>query len=602
VATEFAQLTAANGQWFDLPPRCVLYEDESLIVVDKPAGIPSQAVSADDTDLPALLRRFLAQRRGQVPSAIYLGTHQRLDQDTSGALVHTLTREANPELAAQFEARQIGKRYLAAVSGRPPTPGTLLTHWLAPGRGGAMRIAQPDEPGAKQARTRVLARRQEGSRSLLSLAIETGRTHQIRLQLSAAGCPVAGDRLYDGAPALRLLLHAEHLTFRHPRTGQALSIECPPPDEFADWLAHGPRSVFASRSLLGRALQLALARRHRLFAAYEAGSIQALRLVNGAADGCEGVYLDVYDRWLVARVDAAADSDRAEVERSDECNAQERMLFEALPSLGLSGAYLKRHPKQASRLSRASEQEFAPRLPIFGAAAPERLRVHEHGVPFFVRLGDGLRTGLFLDQRDNRQRLRAAVSGGRVLNLFGYTGSFSVVALLGDAREVVTVDLSRAALQWADENVAAVGATDRHRSVCADAFVALRGFAARGERFDWIILDPPSYSTSKHGRFRAAKDYPKLCAQALEVLNDGGRLLACINHQGVSQGALRHFIEEAAHASGLSLRSLRDAAPPTDFPASVGAEPAMKSVLAEFGERRRLHSVASRPKFTKSKR
>jgi 23S rRNA (cytosine1962-C5)-methyltransferase len=551
----------------------VLYEDEDVLVVDKPAGIPCQAVDpARPDDLPTLIKRWLARRRSLPERDVYLGTHQRLDQDTSGSLLYTLQKSANPGLAEQFAERQIEKVYLAAVSGRPPQPGALLVHHLAPAEGGSMRVAGEREPGAKQARTRVLEVRSVQDRSLIKLAIDTGRTHQVRVQLATLGCPVAGDVRYGGAPALRLLLHAQRLAFRHPRGGQRVEVESALPFELADWLEHGARSALDDPRLLDRALELAACRRISLGRAHAAGETTAFRLLHDAADGVAGFAVDVYDRWLVLRVDG------------DNAASEERALVSRLATRGVAGIYVKRHPKQANQLVDPTDGQIAPRLPVWGEAAPEELIVYEQSVPFEVRLGDGLRTGLFLDQRDNRARVRELAHGKRVLNLFAYTGSFSVTALLGGASSVISVDVSRTALAWADRNIARVGSAERHRSIADDAFVVLKLLAQRGERFDIVILDPPSYSTTKRGRFRAKADYPALCAAALEVLADPGTLLACINHHGVSRGALRRFVQIAARAAGRSARILRDLPTASDFPAEPGREPAMKSVLAEFSQ------------------
>jgi 23S rRNA (cytosine1962-C5)-methyltransferase len=209
--------------------------------------------------------------------------------------------------------------------------------------------------------------------------------------------------------------------------------------------------------------------------------------------------------------------------------------------------------------------------------------VCEQGVPFEVRLSEGLRTGLFLDQRVNRARLRALAPNKRVLNLFGYTGSFSIAALVGDAAQVTTVDVSRTAIAWAERNAERVGRSERHRAIADDVFDVLRRSAQRGERYDIVVLDPPSYAKTKRKRFRAISDYGELCAQALALLGEGGSLLACINHRGVSSAGLRRFVHDASRASGRALVAMKDMASGLDFPGEFGREPEMKSVLAEFG-------------------
>lgn len=569
-----ARVRFAERLWPDLSPERIVYEDDDLIVIDKPAGVPCQAPDPSQAvDLPARLRRFLSQRRGVPLEQVYIGTHQRLDQATSGLLLYSLHPRANKALASQFEGRRVDKQYLAAVQGRLPRRGERLLHWLVPDGAGRMRTVgagarSPGHPHAKQASSEIVSTRERGGRALLGVRIETGRTHQVRVQLAAIGAPVAGDPLYGGAPAFRMLLHSQRLAFDHPRDGRRIALETAAPLEFDDWLAHGPRPAYRDPALLARALEHACERRFELGRALAAGTTSAFRLLHEDADGVPSFGVDVYGSRLVLRV------------RDEVAPADESALLAGLARLGARATYIKRHPKQANELANEAVERIAPSRPVLGDAAPDALIVHEDGVPFEVRLHDGLRTGLFLDQRDNRKRVAELASGQRVLNLFAYTGSFSVSALAGGARSVTTVDVSRAALAWAERNVARVGATSRHRVLAEDAFVALSQLAARGERFDLVIVDPPSYSTSKRGRFRVTKDYVTLCRAALRVLDAGGVLLACVNHHGLSQLALRRFVREAASAERVQLESLRDAPVPADFPAGGRSESPTKSVFA----------------------
>jgi 23S rRNA (cytosine1962-C5)-methyltransferase len=555
----------------DFDPARILYEDDDLIAVDKPAGVPCQAPDAmRPHDLPSRLKRFLAARRGVSVDDVYLGTHQRLDAESSGVIVYALRPSANPGLAAQFESREVQKRYVAAVGGKPPAKGAELVDWLAPEAGGRMRVVRGSRPGAKQAKSAIEKVRRNGERSWLQIRIDTGRTHQIRVQLAERGCPLVGDALYGGARAFRLMLHSESLALKHPATGAPLEIRAPVPAAFEDWLAHGVRPAFRDSALFGCALDHACQRRFSEGRALAAGITTAFRLLHEEGDGVPGFGVDVYDRYLVVRV------------RADAPAEDEEALLSGLDRLGASGVYFKRHPKQANEMKQASDDRAAPSTPVRGAAAPESLIVYEQGVPFEVQLHEGLRTGLFLDQRDNRRRIGEIARDKRVLNLFAYTGSFSVAALSHGAAHVTTVDVSRAALRQADRNVARIGASDRHRSIAQDAFDALEMLARRGERFDVIICDPPSYATTKRGRFRVTKDYVSLCRAALQVIAADGVLLACLNHYGISQAALRKFVQSAVQAQGLHLQSMRDTPAQVDFPTAGGAEPPTKSVMARL--------------------
>jgi 23S rRNA (cytosine1962-C5)-methyltransferase len=558
--------------WPDFSERLVVYEDAALLVVDKPAGVPSQAAhEAHDDDLVARLRRWLAKREGVEPEEIYLGVHQRLDRDTSGLVLFTRSRDKNPAIAEQFRSRQIGKTYLAAVAlpaGQSPLRDRLLVHHLGKARDGRMQVVSGPIRGAREARTRVATREQAGDRALLELGCDTGRTHQLRVQLAHEGAAIAGDQLYGTTPALRLMLHAAALRCAHPDDGRELRFAAQAPPEIDDWLRHGARDVVADETLLQRALQLAVERRYRLGRArLSAQPTSAFRLFHAAAEGSGAFALDLYGEHALLHL----------FEEPDQ--AREQRLLDAVEAMGFDGIYLKRHSKQKNELANPRDPRYAPSMPARGRAAPEEFLVQESGLPFGVRLGDGLRTGLFLDQRDNRQRVRDLAKGKRVLNLFAYTGGFSLAALDGGASEALCIDASATALSWGQRNVARIGAQERHRSWHGDVLDALGRLGRRGERFDLIILDPPSYSRTRSRRFVATKDYAALCQACLRVLAPAGHLLACINHHGTSQAKLRRDVHEGARACGVALVQVKDMPVSLDFPAPYGGEPSSKSVL-----------------------
>ncbi len=163
--------------------------------------------------------------------------------------------------------------------------------------------------------------------------------------------------------------------------------------------------------------------------------------------------------------------------------------------------------------------------------------VEENGLRFEVNLSDYLDTGLFLDHRPLRRRVGAIASGKRVLNLFCYTGAFTVHAAAGGARETVSVDLSKTYLAWAERNLALNKMTSpKHRFVCADAIEFLE--RERGA-YDVIVLDPPTTSRSKRGtEFDVRADHPKLLAAALALVAPGGVLFFSTNAHGFALDAI----------------------------------------------------------------
>lgn len=560
--------------WPDFDPRRIVYEDEHLLVVDKPSGVPSQAAREDDhDDLPTRLRAFLAARDGGAP---YLGIHQRLDRATSGLVLYTRAKSANAAIAAQLEGRTAEKTYLAAVEGWRGGPRTLR-HRLGPLVDGRVEVAGPRDKRAQEAITHVDVVAQEGRRALLSLRLETGRTHQARAQLAAVGAPIAGDRLYGGPRAPRLLLHAEKLVLAHPTSptigkggkGSRLHLVAPKPAAFSRWLRDGDQPALTATRFDGPAFADALDRaREERWGLAHAADTTAFRLLNEDGDATPGLSVDVYGDHLVAQLYESFEPD------------VEAALLDALHGLGMAGVYLKRRPKQANVVVDTRNDALAPKDPVRGVAAPGELVVREHGLPFLVRLGDGLSTGIFLDQRENRRRVRGLSAGKSVLNLFAYTAPFTVAAAAGGARRTTSVDASASALAWADRNLAAAGlAGDHHVMVVDDVFAWIAKQKKVRERYDLVILDPPSYSSVGGQRFSTDADYRDLAADCLALVSPGGSLLACSNHRKTVQAKLRRWLHEAARAAAREVVAMKDLPPPADYPPPWGAQPHLKSVL-----------------------
>jgi len=573
--------------WPDFDDGWILYEDDALIAVDKPAGMPSQAVDpARPDDVVTRLRAHLAARprTGRwmgPPSETYLGVHQRLDKDTSGVLVMTRRRDVNAKVAAEFEGRKVDKRYKAAVTGWKRKGEVALRDWLAPGDGGRVRVARQGEKGADLAVTRVREVARRGDRAILDVRLETGRTHQARVQLAHAGSPVAGDRLYGGAPAPRLLLHASELGMTHPATNEALRVRSPDPPDFAAWLEHGDLGarVYDDEEALARTLARAVLGRYALGHAGEGPeATTAFRLVNEAGDGLPGLVVDLFDAWLVAELHG----DDVELFGND---ARRDRVLDALLALGVEGVYLKVRPKQASTLVDTRREDLAPRLPVRGTEAPPELVVLESGIPYGVRLGDGLQTGIFLDQRTNRLRVREASKDRRVCNLFAYTCAFSVAAARGEAKATVSVDAAATALERGRQNFerAGIACGAAHTFVAEDAFAWIERARKKGERFDLVLLDPPSYSSTKKRRFVAKSDYAELAAEAMALVAPGGALFACVNHRGITRARFRKTLYDAARAAGREVVQAKDMPTPLDFPASLGGESHLKAVWMRLG-------------------
>jgi 23S rRNA (cytosine1962-C5)-methyltransferase len=557
--------------WPSFPLDRVLYEDDDIIVIDKPVGVSTHAPDKGrDDDAVSRLKLALSERDRLPVDRIYLGIHQRLDRDTSGALLFTRRKSANAAVAAEFEKRKVNKTYLAGVVGWPKKMDKgVLSHVVAPGEEGRMQVVPPAErarvKGAQEAvtRYRVVDRRED--RALLELSPETGRTHQIRVQVVAAGATIAGDRTYGGTPAERLMLHAERLELNHPTSGAPIEVRAPLPAELQQWFERPNASAFEDASTFDARLRQAVDAR---WALGTSADTSAFRVLHGEGEGVRGVAVDVYDEYLVVHF------------FSDEALARKDMILDRVFELGVRGIYFMAHPKQSNTLVDPHQESLAPSLPVRGEAAPSPLVVRESGLAYRARLGDGLKTGIFLDQRENRRRVRELAAGLSVLNLFAYTCGFTVAAAAGGARSTVSIDASKSALAWGRENLEENGLlAPAHAFVDADAFVWLKLAGKRNQRFDLVVLDPPSYATTKTSRFSAPDDYPDLAAGALSLLAPHGRLLACTNHRGISMRQFRKRIHEAGRLAGRELVQVKDLPAPTDFPAPIGTDPHLKSLI-----------------------
>ena len=227
-------------------PFRVVYEDTWVIVVDKAAGVLVQPTPQGDRGtLIDLLSRYLRKRHPGT-KAPYLGLLHRIDRETSGLLLFSRKGSANRILAEQFRGHAIAREYLAVARGSfAGDSGTISDSLFRPAPG-ARRASRPRRGLGVHAVTHYQVLERFLHAQLLSLTLETGRTHQIRIHLSEKGHPVVGDKVYgrraagvsnallDAFP--RQALHAFRLGFTHPATGEQMSFETPPPDDFAGLL------------------------------------------------------------------------------------------------------------------------------------------------------------------------------------------------------------------------------------------------------------------------------------------------------------------------------------------------------------------------------
>jgi 23S rRNA (cytosine1962-C5)-methyltransferase len=517
---------------------CVIFEDEHLLVVNKPAGWNTHAPS------PYAGEGIYDWLRHREPRWASLAILHRLDKETSGVLVFGKTPMANRSLTEQFTERRVHKKYLLLTDRKTPAKEfTVKTTLLRVGEKYASR------PGGEMAETQfapVELKINDLKSKVLSASPLTGRTHQIRVHAAESGFPILGDVLYGGTAAARVFLHAAEITFDHPATGKPMTLRAP-----ADFNAD-------ARAALRKAM-------------IEPGLTNAWRLIHGTSDGWEGWYVEKLGEFLLSQSNQALSA------------RQKDELTRLTRASGVRGAY---HKSLSRQVRRSTPADAWPPL-VFGEPAPERFEVLENGVHFEMSFNEGYSVGLFLDQRDNRHRLLTGHVAQdfhlppnlEVLNTFAYTCGFSVCAAKAGAR-TTSLDLSKKYLEWGRRNFA-INSLDpgAHDFIYGDVFDWMRRLAKKGRSFDVIVLDPPTFSQSKeHGTFRADKDYGKLVTTALPLLKPGGALLASTNAAEWPPEEFLADTEAAVQSAKRKILQKHYVPQPPDFPISRDEPAYLKTV------------------------
>ena len=286
----------------------------------------------------------------------------------------------------------------------------------------------------------------------------------------------------------------------------------------------------------------------------QSGTTTAYRWIYGEGDGIPGVVVDRYGDYAV--IQSYAESLKVVIP----------MIVPALRACDheLRGILLR------EREESEGEGTLRTRL-LWGEAPPEELVVQEHGLYVQADLYHGQKTGLFLDQRENRRTVEALAGGCSVLNCFAYTGAFSLYALRGGATQVISADIGRGLAEAAAANLA-LNRLDgsRHSFVTEDCFTMLERYHRMGQRFQLIILDPPSFARQKSSMHAALRAYTRLNALAMGCIEPGGLLISASCTSQVSPEQFRGMLADAASQSEMRLQIIHEAGQPVDHPVPVG--------------------------------
>lgn len=219
-------------------------------------------------------------------------------------------------------------------------------------------------------------------------------------------------------------------------------------------------------------------------------------------------------------------------------------------------------------IQRGENEQGAPEIEWLRGTAQTSVLFQEHGFQFKAEVESGQKTGFFLDQRENRLLLKSYAYGKNVLNTFAYTGAFSVYALAGGAKKVVSVDLSAKAVEVCKANVELNNpASSKHEAIVADCFDYLKSMEE--DEFDLIVLDPPAFTKHISTVDKAARGYKEINMKALRKIAPGGILFTFSCSQHISADLFRKIVFGAAADAGREVQVLHRLAQPEDHPVSI---------------------------------
>lgn len=283
------------------------------------------------------------------------------------------------------------------------------------------------------------------------------------------------------------------------------------------------------------------------------GETTVWRMVNAEGDGLPGLSVDRYgDFFLVQYFTEAWLPHLSEV--------VEALMERHAPK----GVYAKFRPQQTRKLE---VKHNAKGTLSRGEAAPDGYTVKENGLSYRVDLVHDMHTGLFLDQRANRREFQCLAAGREVLNLFAYTGAFSVAAAAGGALCTTSVDVAGRYLKWAQENFRLNGIDpNAHEFITGDCFAKLDRLADAGRSFDLVLMDPPSFSTTRKSRFTTSGGTADLVQKVLRLMPPGALLITSSNLQKMALADYLKELRKGSLAGGRTLRVIDVGGQGADFP------------------------------------
>ncbi|MDF2038226.1 class I SAM-dependent rRNA methyltransferase [Cytobacillus oceanisediminis] len=310
-------------------------------------------------------------------------------------------------------------------------------------------------------------------------------------------------------------------------------------------LTRNPQETF-DEAFFAKKFKEALKRREALFRDSET---TAFRVFNGEGDGIGGITIDYYDGfYVISWYSEGVYTFRDTVIQALMNSADVKGLYEK-KRFAVKGTYIE-------------DDDFAA-----GERASFPLMVKENGISFPIYLNDGAMVGVFLDQRHVRKTIRDKYAEGKtVLNTFSYTGAFSAAAALGGAVKTTSVDLANRSKSKTIEMFSVNGIDFEAQDIIVEDVFNYFKYAVRKQlKFDMVILDPPSFARSKKHTFSARKDYPELLAQAIQITEKNGIIVASSNCSTFNMKKFKDFIKKAFAQTGDRYKILEEFTLPEDF-------------------------------------
>ena len=484
-----------------------------FIFAQKPAGYNTHSPDIGKKGFVEVLSEKLHQE---------LYVVHRLDKETSGAILFAKTKSIAAELSALFEKHLVYKKYLFLTDRRTTQTEFDYESFIEKDKGKFV------SHGDRTANSKTKFKKLKAFKNFDLWQAEpvTGKPHQIRLHAEANSIPILGDKNHNGTSYYRLCLHAAQLKFDLQGNQFDLVSELPV------WVTELEQAPDTDQEDL---MILEAFQKRQWLLDFQSKPDECFRLSHQDIDSYRidmfGDYLWVY--WY----------------QENDPNEKDLQRFQRIAEKFQKKFFVRK------MLNRGEDPNAQLIWPSEGAE--KRWIAHENGVKFECRSDTGLSPGLFLDQRENRRWVQENSKEKCVLNLFSYTGGFSLNAALGGAKEVSTVDVSANFIDWSKKNFEINGFTVAkpgdpipekpklsYKSLMSDepqpphfefwvqdSILFLKGTSKRKRKFDLIICDPPSFGRSKGGTFSISKNYEDLLVHCFYCLGKGGMLMFCTNYE-----------------------------------------------------------------------